>query len=179
MVALFGRRVAGAPGSAALLLLSAAALLPSALSGHAGHHGSPAAAMTSLGLHLLAAAVWVGGLLALVLHLRRFPSDLRSALPGFSTVALLCLVAVGASGLVESVLMLDGWAALVNTGRGQLIIAKTLAIVLMAAIGHCHRRHTLGAAASGRLCPLVRLAGAELAVMAATIGIAVVLSTTG
>ncbi|MGS0685870.1 copper resistance D family protein [Nakamurella sp. GG22] len=179
LIALFGSRIGGVPGSAVLLVLSAAALLPSALSGHAGHHGSPTAAMTALGLHLLAAAVWVGGLLAMVLHLRRFPSDLRSALPGFSTAALLCLVAVGASGLIESVLMLDGWPALVNTERGQLIIAKTLAIVLMAAIGHCHRRHTLGSAASGRLLPLVRLAGVELAVMAATIGIAVVLSTTG
>ena len=75
--------------------------------------------------------------------------------------------------------MLDDWSALVNTERGRLIIAKTLAIVVMAAIGHCHRRYTLGATASGRLCPLVRLAGVELAVMAATIGIAVVLSTTG
>ena len=106
------------------------------------------------------------------------PADLRSALPGLSTAALLCLFA-GASGVVESVLVLDGWAALVNTGRGQVIIAKTLAIVVMAAIGHCHRRHTLRVVASGRLCPLVRLAGVELAVMAATIGIAVVLSTTG
>ncbi len=179
VIALFGSRLGWSAGSAALLVLAAAALLPSALSGHAGHHGTPAAAMTALCVHLLAAAVWVGGLLALVLHLRRFPSDLRSALPGFSTAALLCLVAVGASGLVESILMVDGWSALVNTGRGRLIIAKTLAIVLMAAIGHCHRRYTLVTAASGRLLPLVRLAGVEMAVMASTVGIAVVLSATG
>ena len=179
LVALFGRRLSGAVGNASLLVVSAAALLPGALAGHAGHHGSPATAMAALGLHVVTAAIWVGGLLALVVHLRPFPSDLARLLPRFSTAALICLVAVGISGVAESVLMLDGWNALLTTGRGQLIIVKAAAIALLAAVGHGHRRFTMGAAAAGRMLPLLRLAGVEITLMAATIGIAVMLSRTG
>ncbi len=179
LIALFGSRVSGAFGSAALLVVAAAALLPGALTGHAGHHGNPLAAMTALGLHVVTAAVWVGGLLALVVHLRRYPVDLLRVLPGFSTAAGICLVAVGLSGVVESVLMLDGWTALVETDRGRLIIVKTVAIGVLAAVGLWHRRRTMGSAACGRLLPLLRLAGVEIALMAATVGIAVVLSMTG
>jgi putative copper resistance protein D len=72
-VALFGARLSG---SAAM---SAAGhqrrgLLPSALTGHAGHHPSPGVAMVAPGLHLVGAAIWIGGLLTLVAHLRGFPT---------------------------------------------------------------------------------------------------------
>lgn len=72
-VALFGARLSG---SAAM---SAAGhqrrgLLPSALTGHAGYHPSPGVAMVALGLHLVGAAIWIGGLLTLVAHLRGFPT---------------------------------------------------------------------------------------------------------
>jgi hypothetical protein len=50
---------------------------------------------------------------------------------------------------------------------------------VLASIGHLHRQRTIGPAGTGRLAPLLRLAAGELAVMGATIGIAVVLSTTG
>src|SRR6478609_4684952 len=74
------------------------------------------------------ATLWVGGLLALVVHLRRFPDELRRAVPRFSAAALLCVIAVGLSGIVESVVTLHVWDALSTTERGHLIIAKTLAL---------------------------------------------------
>ena len=80
-VALFVGRLPTAPPVAALLLAATAALLPSALTGHAGHHDSPTIAMLALAVHLAAAAAWVGGLLALVVHLRPFPDELRRASP--------------------------------------------------------------------------------------------------
>ena len=177
-VALFAARLRGTPAQLIALLAATAALLPSALSGHAGHHESPVVAMAALAVHLEAAAVWVGGLLALVVHLRHYPEQLRVALPRFSTAALICVVAVGLSGIVESVITLQTWDAWWNTDRGLLIIAKSVALAVLAAIGYLHRRRTLGPAASGRLLPLLGLAAGELIIMSATIGIAVALSST-
>lgn len=178
-IALFGSRLTGRAMTAAALTIAAAALLPSALNGHAGHHDNSEVAVVALGVHILAAALWVGGLLALVVHLRRFPDQLRHAVPRFSIAALCCVVAVGVSGVVESVVLLEGWKALWETERGHLMLAKAAALVVLVGIGLWHRRRTVGAAASGRLLPLLQLAAGELLVMGATVGIAVVLSTTG
>jgi len=178
LIALFADRVQGAGSRWAVLVVATAALLPSALNGHAGHHSSPTLAMTVLAVHLAASAVWVGGLLALVVHLRPFHDELRRALPRFSTAALLCVVAIGLSGVVESAITLPDWQALWATNRGQLIMAKTAALAVLAAIGFVHRQRTLGPASSGRMAPLLRLAAGELLIMSGTVGIAVVLSTT-
>ena len=110
LIALFVDRVQGVGPRWAVLIVATAALLPSALSGHAGHHSSPTLAMSVLAVHLAASAVWVGGLLALIVHLRPFQQELRTALPRFSTAALLCVLAIGLSGVVESVITLDGLA---------------------------------------------------------------------
>ena len=178
-VALFVGRLPTAPPVAALLLAATAALLPSALTGHAGHHDSPTIAMLALAVHLAAAAAWVGGLLALVVHLRPFPDELRRALPRFSAAALMCLLAVGSSGIVEGVVTLRTWTALWVSDRGHLILAKTVGLAVLAAIGYAHRKRTLGPAGTGRLAPLLSLAAGELLIMGATTGLAVILSTTG
>ncbi len=176
--ALFGARPRGRAAVGAGLVVAAAALLPATLAGHAGHHNSPTMAMTVLAVHVLAAAVWIGGLLVLALHLRPFPAALRDCLPAFSATALLCAIAVGISGIAESAIMLDDWRQLVETDRGQLMIAKVAALAVLVCFGYWHRSRTMSAAAAGQLWPLVRLAGVELAVMGATVGIAVVLSGT-
>jgi putative copper resistance protein D len=178
LVVLFAERATSTIGSGALMLAAAAALLPSALSGHAGHHSAAAVATVALGVHIVAASIWVGGLLGLIVHLRRYPDQLRQAVPRFSAAALICVAAVGTSGVLAGVVLLDGWAALWATSRGQLILAKTAALVVLTAIGYQHRRFTVGAACSGRLGPLLRWGAVELTLMSATIGIAVVLSTT-
>ena len=177
-VALFADRLSSRASTGAMLLVATAALLPSALTGHAGHHNYSEVAVVSLGAHLIAAAVWVGGLLALVVHLRGYPDQLRVAVPRFSAVALCCVLAVGLSGVVESVVLLEEWNALLDTERGHLMIAKAAALAVLVVIGFWHRQRTVGPASDGRLRPLLQLAAGELVVMGATIGIAVVLSTT-
>ncbi len=177
-IALFATRLTGRASTGAALVLATIALLPSSLSGHAGHHNDTETAMVSLGVHLVAAAVWMGGLLALVVHLRGFPDQLRLAVPRFSAIALCCVVAVGVSGVVESVVLLDGWAGLWETERGHLMIAKAALLAVLVVIGFWHRQRTVEQASTGRLLPLLQLAAGELLVMGATIGIAVVLSTT-
>jgi putative copper export protein len=178
LVAMFATRTARPVTNGLLMVAAAAALLPAALTGHSSHHNSPAIATVALGVHIVAASIWVGGLLALIVHLRPFPDQLGRAVRRFSTAALICVVAVGLSGVVAGYVMLDGPRALFGTSRGQLILAKSLALVVLCAIGYQHRQRTVGAAGSGRLGPLLRLGAGELAMMGATVGLAVVLSTT-
>jgi putative copper resistance protein D len=177
-IALFGARLSTVAATSGVLVLAIAALLPSALTGHAGHHNYSDVAVVALAVHITAASLWVGGLLALAVHLRAFPDRLQYAVPRFSAAALICVIAVGVSGVVESAVMLDDWAALWGTNRGHLIIAKVLALVVLGGIGWWHRQRTMGPAATGRLLPMLRLAAGELVLMGVTVGIAVVLSGT-
>ncbi len=179
LVAMFATRATGTIAGAVLAVAAVGALLPSALSGHASHHNSAIFATIALGVHIVAAAIWVGGLLALIVHLRPFPDQLSATVRRFSAAALICAAAVGVSGVLVSLTMLDGLQALFGTSRGELILAKTAALIGLCAIGYQHRNKTVDAAGSGRLGPLLRLGAGELALMGATIGVAVVLSTTG
>ncbi len=179
LLALFGRRFDGRGATAGLLAVAVAGLLPEALTGHVAHHNADIALATvALAVHVAAAALWVGGLLTIVVHLRREPVALAVVTPRVSALALDCVAAVGLSGVVASVAMLDGWAELWSTERGALTLAKTAALALLLAVGLWHRRRTVAAAASGRVGPLLRLGAVELALMGATLGLAVVLSGT-
>lgn len=177
-VAAFGARSATRTSAAIAMVASAAALLPSSLVGHAGHHSFPLAAVVALSIHVVAASIWIGGLIALAVHLRRFPQELRLVVPLFSAVALVCVIGVGASGVVESAIMLDDWEALWHTDRGHLMLAKCVALVVLTGVGYLHRRRTLRPAVLGRPALLLRLAAGELVLMGGVVGLAVVLSTT-
>lgn len=82
----------------ALLALAILTLMPRALSGHSASGGSHDIATNSLALHLVAAAVWAGGLAALVLHLRRRGGHLDVAARRFSAIALVAFVVITVSG---------------------------------------------------------------------------------
>ncbi len=177
LLVMFARRFQGRVGTAVLLAIAAGGLLPQALTGHVAHHNQDITLATiALGVHVVAASVWVGGLLALIVHLRRAPAALAAVLPWFSAIALGCVLAVGLTGVVASVVMLDGWAALWASPRGWLTMAKAAALAGLIVIGWWHRRRTVGAAVDGRLAPLLRLGAVELALMSATVGVAIVLS---
>jgi len=125
-------------------ILAAAFLALLALVGHAGATpGLPgdqhrAADMT----HLLAAAVWVGGLPAFLLALaamrRQETKPWQDFVVGmtqrFSTVGILSVGALLASGLVNSWYLLDGPRDLWTSGYGRFIAVKIVLFVLMLAI---------------------------------------------
>ena len=70
----------------------------------------------------------------------------------------------------------ESWDALWHNSRGQLIIAKTIALAVLATIGYWHRRRPSRGRRSA--APLLRLADGELVLMGAVLRVAVVLSTT-
>jgi putative copper resistance protein D len=91
-------------------------------------------------LHQLAVAVWVGGLAHLVLYAARArrepaPADGRVA-ARFSSLALVSMGAIVASGAALSALYVGELAALLGTAYGVMILSKVvllLAVLLLAA----------------------------------------------
>src|SRR5437879_438899 len=84
-------------GALLLLLLACYNLVPMALQGHASHG---TVLKYSLIVHVIAVSLWVGGLAALLVHVRKEPTLLAVAVPRFSTLALGCYIAVAASGIL-------------------------------------------------------------------------------
>ena len=85
-----------------LVVVGMAALLPVPLTGHAAGAVDHDIATSSLVAHVIAGSLWVGGLLSLVLYVRRSRTALAVAVPRFSELALWCYIAIGFSGLVNA-----------------------------------------------------------------------------
>lgn len=165
--------------STVLLVVAIAGLLPVAASGHSAVGGSHDLATDSLMVHVAAAALWVGGLVA-VLALAVSPASgrLTTALPRFSTIALWCWALMAVSGVVSLAVRVPLTADSLLAAYGSLAAAKIGALLILGMIGHAHRRRTLGPASRGERGPLLRLGGVEVILMLATIGLAVGLGRT-
>jgi putative copper resistance protein D len=152
--------------------------LPVALTGHSAAGGSHDVATNSLVLHMLAASLWVGGLVAVLsLAAARADGDTRTlevAVNRFSRVAFWCWVVLAATGVLNALVRISP-TALVGSTYGAMLLGKTLALLLLGAIGYLHRRHTIAAARRGERGALLRLGGVEVLLMLATIGLAVAL----
>jgi cytochrome c oxidase assembly factor CtaG/putative copper export protein len=166
-------------GAVWLLVLALACLVPQALVGHAASAVGHTLAVGSLLVHVLAASLWVGGLLGLALAARRGVAGLRHAVPRFSTLALWCFTAVAVSGVVNAAVRLGSVEALLTTSYGGLVLAKTGALLVLAAFGQRQRSLVVPGLVRGSApVAFAKVAVAELAVMAATFGLAVALGRT-
>lgn len=161
-----------------MLVLALVTLLPPALTGHSSSSPNHDLATAGLTLHMLALAIWVGGLAVIAVHALRKLPELEVAAARFSQVALWCYVAVGASGVFSVIARLTSLSDLWTSTYGVLIVAKIVAFVLLGYIGYYHRQRTLTALDQGKPGAFTRLAGGELLLMFATAGLAVALSRT-
>ena len=82
-----------------------------------------------------------------------------------------------ASGVLGAWARLPGPDALVTTGYGVLLLARSALLLALAAAGLRHRRRALPALRAGR-AGVARLAVSEGAVMAVALGLATALSRT-
>ncbi|WP_214369291.1 copper resistance D family protein [Pseudonocardia sp. H11422] len=148
-------------------------VLTPAVTGHASSAPDHQLAVIMVALHIGAAAVWVGGLGAMLVLVAHRRTLLGTALPRFSRLAGICVVAVAVTGVLNAQVRLPSWAALWTTGYGWLVITKTICLVVLAGLGGLARRRL----AAGR-SPVLRWAGTETALMAATLGVAAALTQT-
>ncbi|HVA87671.1 MAG TPA: copper resistance protein CopC [Candidatus Saccharimonadales bacterium] len=111
--------------------LAGAAIIAEAASGHAAASVLPLVAIGSFAIHLGAVGVWI---YAIGASLLAAPS-VRRAIGTFTPFAVGAAVLTAGTGLVNAVLELADPADLVQTGYGLLIVAKSLAFVLMVSFG--------------------------------------------
>ncbi|MDF2980044.1 MAG: putative copper resistance transporter [Actinomycetospora sp.] len=157
--------------------IALAGLLPLALTGHSAGGSDHDVATNSLLAHVIAAAVWIGGLVAVVTHLAAGGRHPGVAVRRFSAVALVCWVVLAISGVVNALVRITP-GDLVTSTYGALVLVKAVALVALGAFGVWHRRRGIPAVEEGRPGALVRFAGLEVLLMAATMGVAVALGRT-
>ncbi|MFF0861535.1 cytochrome c oxidase assembly protein [Nonomuraea sp. NPDC003560] len=177
-IALFSRGAITAGSAAGLLVFALVTMLPPPLTGHTSSSPNHDLATSAVSLHLLALALWVGGLVVLAAHAMRGQPQLTVAAARFSALALWCFVAVGLSGVFSLVARLGALSDLWTTQYGLLALAKIVAFVLLGYVGYWHRQRTLVDLEAGRPRAFTRLAGGETLLMLATVGLAVALSRT-
>lgn len=152
-----------------------AASLP-VLAGHSSGLGDHALAITSGVAHVVAAVLWIGGLLALALHAFRRDMAMDRAVERFSTIALVSIVLLAVSGIGNAYTRLDSAAQLLTTGYGLVVLAKAGLIVVLGVIGWLIRQR-IAARSVSRGAVFARLAGLELGIMAIAVGLGVALAS--
>ena len=160
-----------------LALLTLAAVVLLALTGHAAGAASHEDSVNSIGVHLIGVVVWTGGLIALLVMRLALGSDLGPTVARYSTVAAWCFGAVALTGLQQAWLRLGSVQGLF-TAYGAVIALKTVAIGILGVFGWLHRRNIADVlvARPGDGRAFARLAVVELAVMGAATGLASVLA---
>ncbi|MFD2468901.1 cytochrome c oxidase assembly protein [Amycolatopsis silviterrae] len=158
--------------TAVLFFLSVAGLVPVAVTGHSASGGSHDLATNSLLFHLVAAALWVGGLLAVLALGWRRGKNLSLAAQRFSKLALVCWVVMAVSGIVNALVRIN-LGDLFTTDYGLLVVAKIVALLLLGVFGQQQRSRGVANLVDGKGgSQLLRLAAVEVLIMFVTIGIA-------
>lgn len=155
-------------------------LIPIAQQGHAAGTASHDSAVTALGLHLVGAALWVGGLVLLVLLRGVLGGDrLPLVVRRYSSIALGCFVLVAVSGVASAQIRVGAFSNL-GSPYGVLVVVKSAALLAIGVLGAVHRRRTIRSltAEPGRRGPFWTLVLVELAVMGVASGFAAALGRT-
>ncbi|GAA0708764.1 bifunctional copper resistance protein CopD/cytochrome c oxidase assembly protein [Dactylosporangium roseum] len=176
VVAVACRIVLTRGGAGVVAVLACVAALPPALTGHAAGAGNHQLAVTSLAAHILGAALWVGGLAALLTL--RSDRVLGVAAHAYSRLALACWAVVAVSGVANAAVRLGGVDELWQSRYGLLVLGKALALTAVGVAGAVHRFRTLPVLRAGAPGAFRRLAVGEVLAFAATLGLAVALART-
>ena len=160
-------------------VLAIAALVPMASVGHVGTEANHNIAVTALALHIIGAAVWLGGLLLLVLLRPLLGSErVADVLSRYSSIALAAFIVVTLSGVARAVIGVVSPENLLSP-YGALLLVKVVALLAMGVLGAFYRGRLISrmrdAASAARFWTLV---GVEVVFMGIASGAAVALSVT-
>lgn len=99
-------------------------------------------AMTSAVLHVLAMAVWLGGLAALLITLYRSSAAPARMVARYSRLAFASVIVLVVTGVYQSWRGLGSWSTLTDTAYGRLLTLKLAAVVLLLTVGGLSRQWT-------------------------------------
>ncbi|TSD99985.1 copper resistance protein CopD [Skermania sp. ID1734] len=162
-----------------LLGLALFTLMPLAITGHSSAGGSHDVATNSLILHLVSASLWAGGLFALLVLARHGGAHTDVAARRFSALAGVAYVVIAVSGVLNTLVRIP-LSDLFTSTYGRLVLAKVAALIALGCLGFMQRKRSLPALAADPTSrsALLRFAGIEAILFAATIGLAVGLGRT-
>jgi copper transport protein len=158
--------------------LGAALLGTTSLAGHASVLGGLTLAADIT--HVVAAAVWTGGLAFVVLALLLARGDrwtlAARVVPRFSAVAVGAVAVLLVAGVTNGYLEVRSWHGLFSTTYGQLVIAKAALVLPLLGLGAYNNRYAVPRlrrqiASAVEQRRFLRAAGAELALVIAIVGV--------
>ena len=163
LLALWALALARRPGLA--LVFAAAAVAATGFTGHsAAIH--PAWAVPAKAIHVASVAVWTGGLIVLYATARG-DADHRALAVRVSSLSFAAVVALAATGVLQTLLFAPNLGLLVRSAYGAVILAKLVGMAVLAAIGARNRyRLVPRLPAEDARASLRRAVGWELGVMA-------------
>ncbi|WP_194421571.1 cytochrome c oxidase assembly protein [Microbacterium abyssi] len=131
-------------------LLALISLVPMATQGHSGDLANHDTAVMSLVLHVVSAAVWLGGLTLLVVVRPVVPqTSLEDLLLRYSTLALVAFIIVAVSGYARALTAIGRWEDLA-TPYGFILLTKIVTLLAMGVLGALYRRRLIAKAGAGR-----------------------------
>ena len=173
------RRSSLARGAAWVTALAASVAVAAHVS--AGHAGAPGpwrlGSMAAQWGHVVAVALWAGGLAALMLSVRGAPStDSAAAVRRFSVLAAPTLAIIVVTGVLRAAGEVEAWSELASTGYGRAVVAKLAAVAAIVALAAANRRRGVPSAAVS-LHLVRRLSGYELVLATGALGAAALLAS--
>ena len=115
-------------------------LAAKSISGHAMAYDPPLRTIALDWVHLLAAAIWAGGLLFVVVHWRKHRDYTLQFLPTFSRASWMSLLALIATGVASTLIFLPKLSYIVYTRWGILLLVKVGLVLLVLVAGSLMRR---------------------------------------
>jgi copper transport protein len=138
-----GARTSRSPGwRVGALAVSVGLLRATGMSGHNSEGGEPTWGALADLLHLLGAALWIGGLamLSVAVLPRRRAGELTEVVPGYSRLAAVAVTAIVSAGLVLAWQVVGSYDGLLHTSYGHLLLVKTAVLAAVLLIAQSSRR---------------------------------------
>jgi putative copper resistance protein D len=135
-------------GAVSLAAVAALGVVAPAVAGHSHGLGDHGLAIASGLGHSLAAAAWVGTLLATAVHVLRRDPGVRRMLPRYGVLAESSLVVLAASGAGAAYARVEQVGDLATTSYGRLVVAKIVVLLALALLVRRVRRRFLAAGAA-------------------------------
>ena len=150
----FGWR--GWTGTLMTAVLAAAAFLPLATQGHSGDLAGHNIAVNAILLHTVGAAVWIGGLMLLVVlrgvgnrtakakgkQAKTDAVDMPLLVSRYSSLALAAFVVVAISGIARTIVAVGSWEELLSP-YGLIVIGKAIVLIALGLFGAWYRRRLI------------------------------------
>lgn len=126
------------------LVIAITTTFPIASQGHAAGAANHSQAVNSLLVHLIGAAVWLGGLITLVFVAKAVDrARLATLVERYSTLAFFAFIGVASSGAVSAWMRVGTLDQLWNTGYGKIVLLKVATLVALGVFGAIWRQRAI------------------------------------